>query len=388
LASSGAVEGRIAAGTVAIAAGPEGVGKSSFGIWLAAKVSTGTLHGAWYGKPRMVLYCAVEDSWKHTIVPRLIAAGADRSLVGRFDVVSDTDDVLTLSLPADNELLKQAIENYEVGLVVLDPLLSLIAETLDSHHERQTRVALDPLAKMADSTSAVMLGIAHWTKAGSDATTRITGSGAFKNLPRSVFAFVRDPDAEGEFIFSQTKNNLGRLDLPSVRYTVESAPVVADGEPLFYTGKFTPQGITTTTVADVLASHDSDVGDDNLTPAQRFIIGYIEKNADQDGEVSAANLIEVGAAVGYLENDLTKARYKMRSRVGSRKVGMKGGWVWFLVDSDQGKHAKPPANKAEPEGGDTAEDSERRPGCICEDQPDPCYWCKLAASKAEDSDGR
>jgi hypothetical protein len=68
--------GRLPIGCLALAAGREGTGKSSFGIWLAARVTTGKLPGALFGTPRKVLYAAVEDSWKHTIVPRLIAAGS------------------------------------------------------------------------------------------------------------------------------------------------------------------------------------------------------------------------------------------------------------------------------------------------------------------------
>jgi len=310
--------GRIGAGTVAIAAGPEGVGKSSLGIWMTARVSTGTLRGAWYGKPHKVLYCAVEDSWQYTIVPRLMAAGADLSQVGRFDVVSETDDVRNLTLPSDNEMLKRAVVEHGVALVVLDPLLSLISDRLDSHHERETRVALDPLAAMAEATGAVLLGIAHWTKTGTDVTTRITGSGAFKNLPRAVFAFARDPDAEHEFIFTQTKNSLGRHDLPSVRYTIESARIEVDGTAPFCTGKFVPLGNSAVSVSDVLASRDSDVGSDSLTPAQRFVFSQISNHTDVD--VLASECIAAGEPL-FQKAELTKARFQIRHLVGSKRVG-------------------------------------------------------------------
>jgi hypothetical protein len=341
--------GRIAAGTVAIAAGPEGVGKSSFGIWMTARVSTGTLRGAWYGKPQAVLYCAVEDSWQYTIVPRLMAAGADLSRVGRFDVVSDSDEVRTLTLPSDNEMLKRAVIANRVALVVMDPLLSLITDRLDSHHERETRVALDPLAAIAETTGTVLLGIAHWTKTGTDVTTRITGSGAFKNLPRAVFAFARDPDAEQEFIFTQTKNSLGRHDLPSVRYTIESARIEVDGHAPFYTGKFVALGNSNITVGDVLASRDSDVGSDSLTPAQRFIIRYVGDHADADGEVPAAECITAGEPVGYEEPDLVKARGKIRNLVSSKRTGFgaQGRFMWFLTPEGL-QHHNPPQPEPEP----------------------------------------
>ena len=70
-------QGRIPAGSVGLFAGREGTGKSSFLIWLAAQVTRGELPGAFKGDPRPVIYVTFEDSWKFTIVPRLIAAGAD-----------------------------------------------------------------------------------------------------------------------------------------------------------------------------------------------------------------------------------------------------------------------------------------------------------------------
>lgn len=352
------LDGRIPTGTLAAAAGPEGVGKSSCAIWLTARVSTGTLPGVWYGDPQMVLYCAVEDSWKYTIVPRLIAAGADLSRVGRFDVVSEADEVLTITLPADNDLLAAVIEDHRVALVVLDPLLSMMSAQLDSHQERQTRQALDPLARIADTTGAVLLGIAHWNKGGgTDVTTRITGSGAFKNVPRAVFAFARDPDSEDEFVMTQTKNSLGRYDLPSIRYRMDSAPVVHNGELIDYTGRFTPIGVSDKSVGDILGARDDDTGADQLTPAQRFVLAYVAGHGDQDGEVPCAEVFTAGTPAGYEERDLIKARNKIKHLVGTRKDGMKGGWVWFLTD-----HPDNSQRKAAPA---SANGHPRPPRCKC-----------------------
>jgi hypothetical protein len=94
-------DARLALGILALLAGREGLGKSSFGYWLAARVTRGELPGEHHGRPRAVLISATEDSWEHTVVPRLIAAGADLDQVFRVEVrVADT--TLGLSLPRDN----------------------------------------------------------------------------------------------------------------------------------------------------------------------------------------------------------------------------------------------------------------------------------------------
>lgn len=69
-----------------------GTGKSSGGLSLAAQVSRGTLPGALFGTPRRVLIVAVADSWRFTLVLRLLAAGADLGMVGRFGVLDCGDE--------------------------------------------------------------------------------------------------------------------------------------------------------------------------------------------------------------------------------------------------------------------------------------------------------
>jgi len=49
-----------------------------------------------------------------------MAAEANLCRIGRFEVVSDSDAVATLSLPHDNDLFEAAITEHEVALVVLD----------------------------------------------------------------------------------------------------------------------------------------------------------------------------------------------------------------------------------------------------------------------------
>jgi hypothetical protein len=100
---------RIALGTIALLAGPEGLGKSTIAYWLAARTTQGDLPGEHHGTPKAALVCATEDSWAHTIVPRLMAHNANLNRVYRIEI-HDTDDTdLGLSLPHDLTGLHQAI---------------------------------------------------------------------------------------------------------------------------------------------------------------------------------------------------------------------------------------------------------------------------------------
>jgi hypothetical protein len=66
---------RIPIGTLNLLGGREGIGKSIFACTVAADITQGRLPGVHFGAPRAVLIAATEDSWSHTIVPRLLAAG-------------------------------------------------------------------------------------------------------------------------------------------------------------------------------------------------------------------------------------------------------------------------------------------------------------------------
>ncbi|MFE9699071.1 MULTISPECIES: AAA family ATPase [Streptomyces] len=324
-------EGRIPAGALSVAAGREGTGKSSFGMWMAAQITRGALSGNFYGRPRAVFYVAVEDSWKQTIVPRLIGAGADLDLVYRVEAVEAEFGETTLSLPQDNSLMEQAIRDHDVALVVLDPLMSCIGKGIDTHRERDVRTALDPLARMADRTGCVLLGIAHFGKgAGTDPSALITGSGAFKNVPRAVFGFARDDDNDCR-VMSQSKNSLGRADLPSLSYNIETTEVPTK-KGLAYVGRFTFTGESTRSVSEILAQgQEGDRGERDEAGA--WLVDYL---TDNGGEASAGDVIKAAEKDGFAKHTIQRARSKVG--VTSQKSGFGKGWVWVLsvTDTDEG----------------------------------------------------
>jgi hypothetical protein len=317
--------GRIPSGSLSVAAGREGTGKSSFGIWLAAQLSKGELPGSHYGKPKRVLYVAVEDSWKYTLVPRLMAAGADLSKIGRFEVVTimedDRESRVTLSLPADNSILQRDVAENDVALVVIDPLLSVIGGNLDTNHSRQVREALDPLVRIADETGAVLFGIAHFNKgSGSDAASRISGSGAFKDVPRSVFGFARDEENNTR-VMSQVKNSLGRDDLPSLMYQIEPV-VIETSKGSAETGRLLFTGESERSVADVLRESRGDSGQRQTT--DQFIATYL---AGAGGEAPANEVIDAGREAGYSESTVKNARKKVADTRSSGFTDKTHTWV-------------------------------------------------------------
>jgi RecA-family ATPase len=250
---------RMPAGHISLIPGREGIGKSLFLIWMTAQITRGTLPGAYLGTPRAVFYCATEDSWQHTIVPRLLAAGADLDLVYRVEVEAveaalGASTVVELTMPRDCDLIAAEIKRLEVAMVALDPLMSVIDPGVDTYNDRDMRTALEPLGRLADETGCMIAGLAHFNKSAStDPLNLVTGSRAFTAFVRSVVAIAQDPDSEdGGCVISQVKNNLGRTSLPNLTYVVQSAAIDTDEGPTT-TGLLRFTGESDKSVRDILA---------------------------------------------------------------------------------------------------------------------------------------
>ncbi|MEU8535459.1 AAA family ATPase [Streptomyces parvulus] len=303
--------GRIPLYSLAIAAGGPGLGKSQFAVWLTARITTGTLPGELYGKPRGVIYAATEDSWVYTIAPRLIAAGANLELVFRVEVKDDERPRARLTLPTDTSLIGHAAERYSVALLVADPLLSLIDRGINDYRAAEVREALEPLVACAERHHFTILGLAHFTKSGgADPLARLAGSGAFGQLIRSFIAFARE-DADGgeeRFVMSLEKNNLGRLGLPSHSYAIQPVTVDTEDGPS-YVSRFVLGPETSTSVRDVMREEiapDANRGETNETV--EWLRGYL---TDQGGADLAADVKAAARKDGISESSLQRARRKL-----------------------------------------------------------------------------
>jgi len=328
-------DGRIPAGAITLLPGREGIGKSLALAWLAARLTRGQLPGLHYGTARPVIYAATEDSWGHTIGPRLHAAGADLDMVYRADV--DHDGAVTqLTLPLDCADLAAEAGRLGVAMLAADPLLSLIGAQIDSHRDRDLRTALEPLAALADRTGCAVVGLAHFNKsAGADALNLITGSRAFSAVARAVIAIARDPAADdGSCVMSQAKNNLGRLDLPSLRYVIQSAEVTTPEGPAAV-GVLTFTGETDRNVGDILAETSADPHERaERDEAADWLTGYL---TTQGGEAPSRDILKAARADGIAEATLKRARY--RAGVTSHPEGFPRRTLWRLPDD----HAPSPS---------------------------------------------
>lgn len=207
----------LARGKLGILAGPPGQGKTTIAIAAIATVTSG---GRWPDgtrcKPGNALMWSGEDDPADTLVPRLMAAGADLTRVYFVTGSRIGGEVLPFDPARDLvQLTAQAEAIGDVHLLVVDPVVSAVAG--DSHKNTEVRRALQPLVDLGSHLNAAVLGISHFSKgtAGRDPTERVTGSVAFGAVARVVMVAAKVKGEDGDEdrrILARAKSNIGPDD--------------------------------------------------------------------------------------------------------------------------------------------------------------------------------
>ncbi len=303
-------DGRIALGTLGLLAGREGIGKSTLGYTLAAEITRGRLSGNHLGQPWAVIVAATEDSWEHTIVPRLMAAQADLDLILRVDVTEMEGFDSDLVLPSDLAVLEEAVVEVGAAMILLDPLISRLSAGLDTHKDAEVRRALEPLVALADRSHAAVLGVIHVNKTGGgDALNMVMGSRAFSAVARSVLFAMSSPDDEDVKLLGQPKNNLGRGDLPTMTYRIVGEKVADTEDGPIWTGKVKSLGESTQSITDALASSGEDLNARSaIQDAAEWLSDFL---ASVGGGATSAACKAAGKAVGHSERTLGRARVSL-----------------------------------------------------------------------------
>jgi RecA-family ATPase len=230
--------GWLALGKLHILAGPPGTGKTSVALSFAATLSKGAQVGncwpdgaaARFGK---TLVWSSEDDPEDTLVPRLAAAGANLSAVFFIKGAVENGQKRSFDFARDLPLLRAEIERLgDVRLVVIDPIMLVING--DAHKNREVRLSLDPLAKLAEGYGIAILGLTHVNKGSArrDPVDRVTGSLAFSAVARVVMLTAKMESSEAGAhgpagaVLVRAKSNIGPTD-SGFRYAIQQWNVVA-----------------------------------------------------------------------------------------------------------------------------------------------------------------
>jgi RecA-family ATPase len=319
--------GYLAAGKFHILAGAPGTGKTTIALDLAATISLGR---PWPDDSKCVsgniLIWSGEDDAKDTLVPRLIAAGADRN---RIHFIGDVNIGRTEPRPFNPstdmlELQKKANEIGNIKLIIVDPIIHAV--TGDSHNNGDVRHSLKPLVDLATQLNAAILGITHFTKgtAGKEPLDRVTGSLAFGAVARIVLVTSKESMSSSmRYILARAKSNIG---LYGDGFYYEIQETTLSNFPGITTSKIAWKEIAEGSIQDLLSqSKDNENQSSTLQEAQEFISSILA-----DGAMKANDVYACAKDAGFSKTTVDRAKKALGLKPYKVGYGADSKWLWPL----------------------------------------------------------
>ena len=318
-------EGRIARGKLTILAGHPGLGKSQITANFAATVSNADV---WPDQTKIknwgrVVFLSSEDEPDDTIVPRLMAAGANlekieflSNLIPKHGSVNLRDHTQEL------ECTLAQIDN--VALLVIDPIMAYLGG-IDSHKNADVRALLVPLSEMASRLKVAILAVSHLNKTkGGEAMMRITGSGAFIAAARAGFLVAEHPEKENTRVLLPLKNNIGP-DRGGFSYTIESASVTCEEMDIGTSRIIWSDEPITLTANEALAASTEDGKGSALDDAKAFL-----EEALSNGPRLGLEVQEEAKSIGISLQTLKRAKKELK--IQHPRNGYQGKVLWALAN--------------------------------------------------------
>jgi hypothetical protein len=338
-------DGHLAIGKLNLLAGSPGTGKSGIAINLAAAVSCGSpecpLPDGSIPPHGHVILLANEDGVGDTIIPRLIAAGANMELVHivRGTVANGRPRPFCAD---DCERLGTKIEQLQgVRLVIIDPITQLVTKNGNSNTD--VRKALEPLIDLAEKHGFAILGVAHLAKGSQKRSPleRVAGSLAFGALSRIVHLTVRGESEDGDSnervpalcALVRIKSNIGR-DGGGFSYTVRSTSFNV-GQQHFKSSFIRWEGRLCGSAKAILDAIENSAGGADgssaLTRAKAFLTEQL-----QDGPKPAALVQDLAEQAGISRATLRRAREDLGVVVEKLRNGAQASpWMWSQPGRDR-----------------------------------------------------
>lgn len=317
----------LALGKFHLLAGAPGQGKTTIAMSMAATVTTG---GHWPDGSRCeagnVLIWSGEDDYTDTLLPRLIAAGADRSRVFFIDGMRMGNVIRQFDPSTDMRSLKETIQQIgRVRLIVIDPVSTAVAG--DSHKNTEVRRGLQPLVDLAANINAALLGITHLSKGGQgvDPAQRVIGSIAFTAVARVVLVAARVKDADGvdKRILARGKSNIGP-DSGGFEYSLGQIEALPGIDASRIEWGYAVEGSARDLLADAPAEDEgADCSD---------VVSLLRAELTAECWTPSAVASQPLRDIGFSDKQIWQATRKLK--IVRKKAGMGSGWYWRLPVGD------------------------------------------------------
>lgn len=313
----------LALGKLHILAGAPGQGKTTICSSFSSTVTAG---GCWPDgtpcEPGNVLIWSGEDDPADTLLPRLLAMGADPARV--FFVNGARIDGKTVPFDPARDMVQLTAAATRIGgikLLMVDPVVTAV--TGDSHKNTEVRRGLQPLVDLAAHLDCAVVGISHFSKGSGDRdpTERVVGSVAFGAVARVVLvaAKTKAEDGEERRVLARSKSNIGP-DSGGFNYQIDQVEV--DGHPGVNASRITWGAAVDGTARELLTDHDSDNGEKSARESAEDWLRELLADAPVPSNTVKTEAKDAGFSWA------TVRRASDSIGVVRRKGGMDSGWYW------------------------------------------------------------
>ena len=183
--------------------GEEGIGKSTWWVWIIAPLTRAGLY---------VVLVVTEDGWADTVRPRLESAGCDLNYVLLINVAEDDDD-FEMGVPGPG-YLTSLVGLPDIALVVIDGLADATAQHNGGLPKAtEWRPHINAWKRYARKTNAAVLALGHTNRDTQSGTRGAVGlSGQIRQTVRLNLLAQRTED--GQLAIGVEKSNICRADSP------------------------------------------------------------------------------------------------------------------------------------------------------------------------------
>ncbi len=230
---------RLAVGKIHLLAGEGGNGKSQLSIAIVSALTNGKFPDGTTTTPGTCLILAAEDGQRDVIIPRLIAANADRGRVKFLTArarlqTKDGSSVIAFKSFQDLDYWAQIFRRFpDTRLLVADPLPAFLGRGVNDHRNAEVMSVLEPFAQLLEEHKVALLGITHLGKSVDVRSPehKILGSVAYTNVARIVYLVGRDPQDRDRRVLAMVKNNIRPMQ-PPIAFRIVEATVGPDDRPI------------------------------------------------------------------------------------------------------------------------------------------------------------